>query len=250
MLRLGAPDAREDELRRGLRRRERFIPAAQKSRERRGEEIARAVASPRKARMAVVTAKLPAAYHDAGRLRLVAHAGEHDRADALFMQRGGELFNIRLVIFFAVLHAGEQRRLRDIRKKDVRRERQRLHFLHERGIKPRIELSVIGHGGINDARAARHEQRVHDVPDMGDLLAAAEIAGVHRVEAEPLFLPMLRNGGHVRRQVAERIAREASAGVRGEYCRGQHRRFHAARRQNRQRHRERALAHAGDVLHR
>ena len=70
--------------------------------------------------MAVVTAKLPAAYHDAGRLRLVAHAGEHDRADALFMQRGGELFNIRLVILFAVLHAGEQRRLRDIRKKDVR----------------------------------------------------------------------------------------------------------------------------------
>ena len=85
---------------------------------------------------------------------------------------------------------------------------------------------------------------------MGDLLAAAEIAGVHRVEAEPLFLPMLRNGGHVRRQVAERIAREASAGVRGEHCRGQHRRFHAARRQNRQRHRERALAYTGDVLHR
>ena len=42
----------------------------------------------------------------------------------------------------------------------------------------------------------------------------------------------------------------ASAGVRGEHCRGQHRRFHAARRQNRQRHRERALAHTGDVLHR
>ena len=165
------------------------------------------------------------------------------------MQRAGERADVRFIVFPAAVHAGEQRRLRNIRQQEVRGECKRLHFLHIQGVKARVQPAVIGHRGINDARPAGYQQRVHNVPDMGDLPAAAEVAGIHRIKAKMRALPVLRNGGYVRRQVAERIARKA-AGMRGEHRRGKHRRFHAACREHRQCHRERALAHAGDVLHR
>ena len=116
-------------------------------------------------------------------------------------------------------------------------------------VKACVQFTVIRHSRIDDLNAARNDKGVHDALHHLYLLCRAEVSGIQGVKGDPLPHPMVEDGRNIIRQVAIGVALEVTRRVRGEHGRGQNGRFHAAGRQDGKCHRQRALAHAGNVLH-
>ena len=196
----------------------------------------------------LVVAPLTAVLHDhAGAALAVAHAGQHDGARALRGQRVEQRVDVALVVFGAELSAGEEAGLGDVRQNEVGREGEALHGLDVIEVESRVELSVVRHGRVDDGESAVGQERREDVLHIGDLLPAAEVAGVDRVKRDVLLPPVRGDAGDVLGQIAHGKARKARR-VRAQHGRGQNAGLEARGGEDRQRDGQRALADAGDVL--
>jgi hypothetical protein len=82
--------------------------------------------------------------------------------------------------------------------------------------------------------------------DRVDFLFRAEIAGINRVEGDTFPLPVVRDGLQLIGQIP--AGKPFEQGMRAEHRGRQDDRFNPHGGQNRQRHRQRAFAEAGDVL--
>ena len=225
------------------------LPVHQRADKGGGVHVARPVAALGDLFVLVVPRLRALAHHHAGPVRGVAHAGEHACFRAESREPVQQQGDIALVIALAVFRVREEAGLGDVRQDDVRAGAQGLHRLDVSRVEGGIEPAVVGHGRIDDLESARLEQRVENVSDVSDLLGGAEIAGVDRVEGDVLLAPVRGDGGDVLGQIAHREAGKARR-VRGEHGRGQDAGLCAGGGEDRQRHGQRALAHAGDVLDR
>ena len=186
-------------------------------------------------------------YQHAGMTLGVGNAGEDDIFRTQITQTGDQSVNVGLVILGAVLHTGQEACLGDVGKQVVCTGAELLHLLHKGHVKSGIQLSVVGHCRVNYHQAALSSGSGNDVLHIFDLLCGTQITGVNTVEGQPLLLPVGTDTGHILRQITEREAGKAH-GMGGQDCRGQHAGFNTAGRDNGQGNRQRALAHAGNIL--
>ena len=212
-----------------------------------GVDVAGAVAAGLDAAVLIVSRLAVLADQDAGHARPVAHAGEDHILVAAVGQRLQQVLDIGLVIGLPVLHAGQEAGLGDIGHDQIGSLAEGLHLLHKGLVEARVQLAAVGHGRVHDLPGAGLAQGLQNGLDIGNLLGAAQVAGVEGVEGDALLLPVGGDGRDILGQVAEGVAGEAGR-MGGQDSRGQNRRLKAAGRENRQRHSERALSHAGNVL--
>ena len=195
-----------------------------------------------------VFAGLAVVAHEAGLALFERNAGYHADARAERADARKQLFDIALVIFLAVVHAGHERRFGYVRNDDVRAGAELGVLFDVVRVKGGIKLAVIRHDRIDeDDRAFAAEigkKLFHHIY----LLDRAEVSGVDRGEGQALVFPVLRDGRDLVTQVLAGEIFEHR--VRGKHRRRQDHRFDAERRDDRQRDRKRAFPEAGDILHR
>ena len=148
----------------------------------------------------------------------------------------------------AVFLAREQRGLRDIGRYHVRVRAEPTegvaHVVPEAG----VVAAVVGHGGVADDERALAGDEAVDLLQHALLRRRGQVAGVDAVEAYAQLMPVPGDGQHLVRQVPARPAREL-ARVRAQQGGGDAGALHARGGDHGQRHRQRALAEAGDVVY-
>ena len=124
---------------------------------------------------------------------------------------------------------------------------QRAHFLHIVGRKAAVQAAVIAQHGIYQYQGILLREILDELPGDFNLPDRAEKAGADAVKMHADALPMGNEGLHFLRHVAHDIAVK-SAGVGGQDGGRQGDGFHARSGQDGQRHAQRALAQAGQIV--
>ena len=197
-------------------------------------------------KVAAVYAGLLVVVHDAQLARLKADAGEGHVPGSQGSQSLEHLFDIVLVLFGAVGQAGEQAGFGEVGQDQVGLGAHSGHLGGEVGAEGGVELTVVRHHRVHHNEAAFPAKGVEEGAHVVDLLGGGQIAGVDGVKAQFTLLPVGGNGGDL---VGEILAGKAGEhGVGGQHRRGKNGALHPHGRNDRQGHRQGALAHTGDVL--
>ena len=184
----------------------------------------------------------------ADHVRLRAHAGDRDDAGAERAERLKQLRKIGIAVRARLIRqAGQQRRLRDVRRDDVRAREQAAEGCAHTVVNLGVIAAVVSHDRVDHDQGVRRGDAVERLCEQLRLLGRGEVAGIDPVDARADALPVVRNGQHIVRQVAERPAGEL-ARVRAEHGRGDAGALHARGGDDRQRHGQRALAEPGQIV--
>ena len=197
--------------------------------------------------MLIVRRAARAVHHHAGSARTQGHAGQDGTPCPQRVQPCQHGIRKGAVIGLLPRRIGQQARLGDVGQQVIRIGAQGAHLRDIGGVKARIELSVVRHGGIHNGGGAGAADGGKYLPDIADLPGTAEVAGINAVKQNALALPVRQDGRHIIGQVAEGIAGKA-AGMRGKHGGRQDAGLQSAGGQDRQGNGQGALTHAGNIL--
>ncbi len=186
-----------------------------------------------------------------GGVILQPSAGEDD---AGLFREGGQPPEKLVEIFpavgaFLIFLPQQEEGFRDVWLYDVGHPAELQHFRGKGFVEGGVEAAVVPHYGI-------HQDDGIFVGKIGGhffhelhLTEGAQVTGVNGVKSHLQGLPVADHGNDVLRQIPDGVAGEAS-GVGGEDSGGQDGALHGGGGDNGERHRQRAFAHAGNVVNR
>ena len=158
------------------------------------------------------------------------------------------VYILRVVRGRAVLLSREERRLRYIWGDDVGAREEGAEGVAQSVAEAGVIPAVVGHSRVADDERLRAGKLVYDAPQQFHLRGRGEVAGVDAVKGHTDTVPVPGHGQHLVRQVAEGPAREL-ARVGGEQGCRHTGALDSRRGDDRQRHGQRALPKAGDVVY-
>jgi len=184
----------------------------------------------------------------ADHVRLRAHARHRHDAGAERAECPKQLREIGIAVRARLIRQPrQQRRLRDVRRDDIRPREQAAKRRAHPLVDLRVIDAVVRHDRVNDDERVGRCDAVDRLREQLRLLRRSQIAGVDAVDAHALALPVARNGQHIVREVSKCPAGELPR-VRAEHGRRDTRALNAGSRDDRQRHGQRALAEPGQVV--
>ena len=184
----------------------------------------------------------------ADHVRLRAHTRDRHDAGAERAERLKQLREIGVAVRARLVRqTSQQRRLRNVRRDDVRAREQAAEGCAHPVVDLGIIAAVVGHDRVDHDEGIRRGDAVKRLREQLRLLRRSKVAGIHAVDAHADALPVVCDGQHIIRQIAERPAGEL-ARVRAEHGRRNAGALHARGGDDRQRHGQRALAEPGQIV--